>query len=156
MKVANLVFNSFVNDSRVLKESISLANGGYDVEVIAHLDKNLREKEAKDGFIVRRFSYLNRDEKKGIVSKLGAYLKYIKQSVQHCKKFDILHCNDLDTLPIAFIIKQFYNKKIQVIYDAHEHETERHHQSDFDKKILKKVEAFLRNYELNFPKPIKR
>jgi len=142
MKVANLVFNSFVNDSRVLKESISLANGGYDLEVIAHLDKDLNRHEYRDGFTIRRFSYLNRDEKKSIFSKLGAYIKYIQQSVKHCKNFDILHCNDLDTLPIAYIIKRFYNKNIKVVYDAHEHETERHHQSDFDKKFLKIVERF--------------
>jgi len=142
MKVANLVFNSFVNDSRVLKESISLANGGYDLEVIAHLDKDLNRHEYRDGFTIRRFSYLNRDEKKSIFSKLGAYIKYIQQSVKHCKNFDILHCNDLDTLPIAYIIKRIYNKNIKVVYDAHEHETERHHQSDFDKKFLKIVERF--------------
>jgi hypothetical protein len=146
MIVANLVFNSFKNDSRVLKESISLADAGYEVEVIAHLDIGLKEYEIKDNFIIRRFSYLNREEGKGILSKLGGYLKYIKLTVQHCKNFDILHCNDLDTLPICFIIKKFYNKNIKVVYDAHEHETERHHQSNFDKKILKLVERFLLKY----------
>jgi len=44
VKIANLVFNSFKNDSRVLKESISLANNGYVVEVIAHGDRNLPNK----------------------------------------------------------------------------------------------------------------
>ena len=143
MKVANLVFNSFVNDSRVLKESISLADGGYEVEVIAHLDDNLKEYEIEENFKIRRFSYINRKESKGILSKLGGYLKYLKLSVQHCKKFDILHCNDLDTLPIGFITKRFFNKNIKVVYDAHEYETERHHQSKFDKKVLKIVEKFL-------------
>jgi len=146
IKVANLVFNSFENDSRVLKESISLATNGYDVEVIAHLDEGLKEFEKKDDLIIRRFSYINREKNRRIISKLGGYLKYIKLSVQHCKRFDILHCNDLDTLPIAFIIKQFFNKNIKVVYDAHEYETERHHQSDFDKKILKVVERFLLRY----------
>ena len=146
MKVANLVFNSFINDSRVLKESISLGNGGYEVEVIAHLDKGLKSLEMEKNFKIRRFSYLNREENKSIVSKLGAYLKYIKLTVQHCKKFDILHCNDLDTLPIGFIIKKFFNKNIKVVYDAHEYETERHHQSDFDKKALKILEKFLLKY----------
>jgi glycosyltransferase involved in cell wall biosynthesis len=146
MKVANLVFNNFTNDSRVLKESISLADAGYEIEVIAHNDKELKAYEEKRNFKIRRFSYLNREESRGIISKLGAYFKYIKLSVQHCKEFHILHCNDLDTLPIAFIIKKFKNRDIKVVYDAHEHETERHHQSNFDKKILKIVERFLLKY----------
>jgi len=146
VKVANLVFNSFKNDSRVLKESISLANAGYEVEVIAHNDIGLKEVEREKNFTIRRFSYLNREKSKSIASKLGAYLKYIKKSVQHCKSFDILHCNDLDTLPIAFIIKRFINRDVKVVYDAHEYETERNHQSDFDKKILKIVERFFLKY----------
>jgi len=146
MKIANLVFNSFTNDSRVLKESISLSDGGYDVEVIAHGDKGLDNFERETNFKIRRFSYLNREESKGIVSKLGAYLNYIRLSAKYCKEFDIIHCNDLDTLPVAFIVKKFYNKNIKVIYDAHEYETERHHQSKFDKKILKILERFLLKY----------
>ena len=146
MKIANLVFNNFINDSRVIKESTSLANGGYDVEVIAHGDKGLNEFEIEKNFTIRRFSYLNREESKSIVSKLGAYLTYLRLSAKHCKRFDIIHCNDLDTLPIAFIIKKFYNKNINVVYDAHEYETERHHQSKFDKKILKVIERFLLKY----------
>jgi glycosyltransferase involved in cell wall biosynthesis len=146
MKIANLVFNSFINDSRVLKESISLAERGHNVEVIAHQDKGLDEVKREKNFTIRRFSYLNREETKGIVSKLGAYLKYLRLSAKHCKEFDIIHCNDLDTLPIAFIVKKFYNKKIKVVYDAHEYETERHHQSEFDKKVLKSLERFLLKY----------
>ena len=146
MKIANLVFNNFTSDSRVLKESISLANGGYEVEVIAHGDRGLDKFEKKKNFTIRRFSYLNREESKSIFSKLGAYLNYLRLSAKHCKTFDIIHCNDLDTLALAFIVKTFYNKQIKVVYDAHEHETERHHQSDFDKKILKVVERFLLKY----------
>ncbi len=146
MKIANLVFNNFTSDSRVLKESISLANGGFEVEVIAHGDRGLDKFEKEKNFTIRRFSYLNRDESKSILSKLGAYLNYLRLSAKHCKTFDIIHCNDLDTLALAFIVKTFYNKQIKVVYDAHEHETERHHQSDFDKKILKIVERFLLKY----------
>jgi len=146
VKVANLVFNSFENDSRVLKESVSLADGGYEVEVIAHLDIDLKEYERKENFIIRRFSYLDRKKSRGILSKLKGYLEYIRLSVWHCRDFDILHCNDLDTLPIGFIIKRFFNGEIKIVYDAHEYETERHHQTPFDKKILKVVERFLLKY----------
>ena len=146
MKIANLVFNNFTNDSRVLKESISLANGGYEVEVIAHGDKGLNQVEKEKNFTIKRVSYLNREESKGIVSKLGAYLNYLRLSAKECKRFNIIHCNDLDTLALAFLVKKFYNRKIKVVYDAHEYETERHHQSEFDKKALKVVERFLLKY----------
>jgi len=146
MKIANLVFNTFTNDSRVLKESISLGKAGYNVEVIAHSSRELKEFEEHKFYKIRRFSYLDRSQKKSILSKLGAYVKYLKESIKYVKEFDVLHCNDLDTLPIAFVIKKFYNKKIKVVYDAHEHETERWHQSDFDKKFLKYIEKFFLKY----------
>jgi glycosyltransferase involved in cell wall biosynthesis len=144
-KVANLVFNPFINDSRVLKESISLAENNYHVEVIAHLDKNLKSTQIQNGFIVKRFSYLDRTITKSKLAKLKAYLLYIKEAVLYSKKFDIIHCNDLNTLPIGFIIKKFYNKDVKVIYDAHEYETEINGLSGVTKKITKLLEHSLIN-----------
>jgi len=145
--VANLVFNTFINDSRVLKESISLSNAGYKVEVIAHLDKDLPETEETTGFIIKRFSYLDRKITTNKFFKLNAYFKYIKKSVNYCKTFDILHCNDLNTLPIAFIIKKFYNKQIKVVYDAHEYEINAiAEQSKRNIKINYYIEKFLIQY----------
>lgn len=145
-KIANIVFNPFTNDSRVIKESMSLANNNYHVEVIAHLDKNLEKAEIQNNFIVKRFSYLNRTVTKIKFAKLKAYLIYLKESTQYCKDFDILHCNDLNALPLAYIIKKFYNKDIKVVYDAHEYETEVSGLSGVQKIIRKKVEQFLIQY----------
>ena len=146
IKVANLVFNPFVNDSRVIKESVSLANNGYIVEVIAHLDKNLIDNEKQENFTIRRFSYLDRAVTKSKISKLRAYFKYIKKSVLYCKDFDLLHCNDLNTLPIGVIIKIFFNKHVKIIYDAHEYETEMHGLSGIQQKLAKILEKFLLKY----------
>jgi len=145
-KVANLVFNPFINDSRVIKESISLANNGYKVEVIAHLDKNLPAEDQQENFKIKRFSYLDRTITKDKLGKLKAYLKYIKESVSYCKNFDILHCNDLNTLPIGFIIKKFFNKDVKIVYDAHEYETEINGLSGIQKTITKKLEKLLIKY----------
>jgi len=146
LKVANLVFNPFVNDSRVIKISISLANNGYVVEVIAHLDKNLKDDEMEKNFRVRRFIYFDRKATKSKFDKITVYLKYIRESISYCKNFDILHCHDLNTLPIGFIIKKFYNKNVKIIYDAHEHEAERYHQGKFEKKIAKILEKLFLKY----------
>jgi len=146
-RVANLVFNPFINDSRVLKETLTLSRAGYSVEIIAHGDKNLPKIERTDEYIVRRFSYLNRDVTKSKSLKLKAYFRYIKESVLYCKNFDSLHCNDLNTLPIAFIIKKFYNKNIKVLYDAHEYEiNDIANQSRYSIKIKYYIEKFLIKY----------
>ncbi len=144
--VANLVFNSMINDSRLMKESKSLGLNNYKVEVIAHLDKDLKEFENKDNFIIRRFSYLDRSITKSKMGKLKAYLKYIKESVNFCKSHDIIHCNDLNTLPIGFIIKKFFNKNVKIVYDAHEYETEIHGLNGIKKTLIKKLEKFLIKY----------
>jgi len=59
-KISILVFNNFKNDSRVLKEAMSLSNAGYSVNVIAHLDKGLNKIETNSFFTTKRISYLDR------------------------------------------------------------------------------------------------
>ncbi|MEA3370709.1 MAG: glycosyltransferase [Campylobacterota bacterium] len=145
-KIANIVFNPFTNDSRVIKESASLANNGYYVEVIAHLDKGLEKTQVENSFIVKRFSYLDRIVSKSKLAKLKAYLLYVKEASLYCKDFDILHCNDLNALPIAFIIKKLYNKDVKIVYDAHEYETEVNGLGGFQKYITKKAEQFFIRY----------
>ncbi len=146
MKIANLTFDSFQNDNRIIKESTSLANNGYYVEVIGHLDKNTKDNELENNYKIRRFSYLDRDKKNTTLYKIYAYIKYIYLSAKYCKDFNILHCNDLNTLPIAFIVKRLYTKNIKVVYDAHEYETERHNQSKLIKRVSKKIEKFFLKY----------
>ena len=145
-KVANIVFNSFKNDSRVLKESISLANAGYKVEVIAHGDKGLEQEEIINSIKVKRFAYLDRKVTTSNIAKLRVYLSWIKEVSTYVKNFDILHCNDLNTLPIAFIVKRFFNKNIKVVYDAHEYETEVNQLNKITKPITKFAERFLIKY----------
>jgi len=147
VKVANLVFNPFKNDSRVEKTSKSLANNGYDVEVIAHLDKGLKKEDIKDNYKIKRFSYLDRKVTKSKLGKLRAYLKYLKETVNYCKNFDIIHCNDLNTLPIGVIIKKFFNKNVKIVYDAHEYEiNDKPNQSKINIKIKYLIEKFFIKY----------
>ena len=145
-KVANIVFNPFVNDSRVLKESMSLANAGYEIEVIAHGDKDLPKQEIKNNFKVIRLNYLDRKLTTSKKEKLKIYLSWMKQIADYVKDFDILHCNDLNTLPIAFIVKKFYNKNIKIVYDAHEYETEINGLGGVQKTLVKFLEKSLIKY----------
>jgi len=143
VRVANFVFNSFVNDSRVLKESHSLANNGYEVTVVAHHDKDLEKEEKRENFHICRVAYLDRTVTKSKWGKLKAYLQYVGESISYAKEFDILHCNDINTLPIAVMIKKIYNKNVKIVYDAHEYETETYALKGFQKKIVKATEKLL-------------
>ncbi len=146
VKVANIVFNSFLNDSRVEKTSKSLANNGYRVEVIAHLDKGLKRTEQRDGYSVKRLSFLDRTVTRSKIGKLKAYLTFVKESIDYCKNFDILHCNDINMLPIGVILKKYYNKNVKIIYDAHEYETETYALRGIQKTITKLNEKHLIKY----------
>ena len=146
IKIANLVFNPFINDSRVKKESISLSKEGYFVEVIGYLSKGLKAVEKCRYFNIRRFSYLDNAINKRRITKVKVYIEYLLKSSSYCKDFDILHCNDLHTLPIAFIVKKFYNKNIKIIYDAHEYESEVIGLSRAEKFLVKIMERLLIQY----------
>jgi len=146
LKVANIVFNSFVNDSRVLKESLSLAKDGYKVTVVAHGERDLAKFEKRESFAIKRFVSLDRKVIKSNLKKLQIYLIWCKEVVNYCKDFDILHCNDLNTLPIAVVIKRFFNRNVKIVYDAHEYETETYALNGTKKKIAKWVERTLIGY----------
>ncbi len=145
-RIASIVFNPFVNDTRILKQAISLANKGYDVEVVAHLDKGLLEDEVKENFKIKRVSYLDRKKTRGFLGKLKAYLSFVYKAVKYTKTFDYLHCNDLNALPIGFIVKQFYNKNVKVIYDAHEYEIEINGLKGSRKRLIALIERNLIKY----------
>jgi len=145
-KVANIVFNPFTNDSRVLKESVSLARYGYEVEVIAHGDSGLAKEEVVNGIKVSRLSFLDRKITRSKAGKFKAYILWLAAVIKAVKSFDVLHCNDLTALPIGVIVKKFYNHNVKLVYDAHEYETQMHSLNRLTKPIAKAVEKMLIPY----------
>ena len=142
-KVVSIVLNNFKNDSRVLKENISLQTAGYKVKVVALYEKSLKEYEVVNNIEVHRIKLITRTWSKKKVVQLFKYFEFIKKTVQEYKDADIIHCNDLNTLPIGVIIKKFFNKNVKIVYDAHEYETETNGLSSIEKKMMKKLEKFL-------------
>lgn len=53
-KVCMFVYNNCTHDARVLKEAKTLADAGYEVRIIAVLDKNTVPYEKIDGFKIIR------------------------------------------------------------------------------------------------------
>jgi len=144
-KISSLVFNSFTNDSRVLKEAITLKNNGFNISIVAHLDSGLLNNEIVEGVRVLRVSFLDR-KTASITTKVIAYLKYIHQAIKLTKDSDFIHAHDLNTMPIAVYIKLFLNKSVKIIYDAHEYETQMNNLSKKGKKIMYFFEKRLIKY----------
>jgi len=118
-EVLNILFNDFTNDNRVLKESRSLQKNGYKVHLLAtHFEKELPQEEEIEGFKVTRFN-VGRLK----ILPLNLILFWLKGLFAY-KREDIIHANDLYALPPAVFIKKFINRKVKIVYDCHEHETE--------------------------------
>ena len=146
IKVVQTVFNNYTNDSRVFKTANSLSSEGYKVSVVGHHDVNLAKSEIVNGVKIHRVSFLNRKITKSKISKLIAYIKYIKEALFYSSETDIIHCNDLNTLPIGVLIKKFYNKNVKVVYDAHEYETQKNGLHGIDKKLVALLERYCIKY----------
>jgi len=144
--VVSIVLNNFKNDSRVLKENISLQKAGYNVKVVALWEDGLEEFETVQNIPVHRVKLKSKNWSKNKMVQLVKYFEFIYRATKLYKNSDIVHCNDLNTLPIGFIIKKFFNKNVKIVYDAHEYETEINGLKGIQKTLIKKLEKFLIKY----------
>lgn len=123
MKVASLILNSFLFDNRVLKENLSLSKAGYQPVVFALHEDDLKERETVQGVEVVRIKLNSKNWSKSRFVQAFKYLEFLFRAFNHCRKFDIIHCNDIGMLPVGVFIKFFGKRGIKVIYDAHEYQT---------------------------------
>ena len=130
--VSILVLNNFTHDNRVLNENISLTNNGYKTVVVAQYDKNLPLNEYISGIEVFRLKLLTKNWPKNIFFKIIKYLELIIRFLISFNDADIYHCNDLEALPLGFLVKFIFNRQARIVYDAHEYEIER---SDIPKSV---------------------
>ncbi len=145
--VITIVLNNFVYDSRVLRESISLKKAGYDIQIVAVLTENLPERERIHDISVHRIHLKTRKLPKYKIFQLLKYIEFTYKFSKEYRKTNILHCNDLETLPIGVFLKIFINRRLKIVYDAHEFETERKpNQKKIVKKFLTLFEKILIKY----------
>lgn len=121
-RVCLVVLNEFTNDSRVLKEAVSLQKAGYDVLVLALHGGDLPEKDRISGVPVRRVKLWTRSWSKRKVVQFVKYAEFLMKAVFAGRKFDVLHCNDLNALPIGVLSKLLKFGRQKIVYDAHEFE----------------------------------
>jgi len=171
-KVTSIVLNVFTNDSRVLKQNVSLVKYGFDVKILALYKEGFQEFEIIENIPVYRLKSKNTNSltldklttsiykrllknlhrisarilnKYFYVSRIQFNMMYAKA----CKDSDIVHCNDLSALPIGVMVKKFYNKNVKLVYDAHEYETEINGHSERRKKKRRFLEKWLLPYTDN-------
>ena len=140
--IANIVLNDFTNDSRVLKTSNSLIQIGYKVTVVAMHNKGLVGKEMIGDINVDRVKLTSRSWPKYKPIQLLKYLEFVCRAFWRYREVDVIHCNDLNTLPVGLLIK-LVGKDVKVVYDCHEYETEISGLKGFEKKIKRILEGFL-------------
>ena len=143
VRVVSIVLNNFKNDSRVLKEAISLKNNGYDVTVLALFEEPLLEYEDVSSIAVHRIRLKSRGWSKKKYIQIFKYVEFIFRVIKGYRKADIFHCNDLNTLPIGVIVKLFFNRGAKIVYDAHEYETEINGVHGIEKKLKIWLERIL-------------
>jgi glycosyltransferase involved in cell wall biosynthesis len=119
MIVLMLLSNAYEPDSRVRQEALALIAMGCRVKLLAwDRDRKSPASECMEGVEVERVFLLSRHGRGNaqIFFYAWLYLKMIWRSWQ-CS-FDIVHCHDLDTLPLGFLLGKLKGKPI--VYDAHE------------------------------------
>lgn len=146
MKVASLVLNNFLFDNRVLKENLSLAKAGYQPVVFALHEGDLKQEENIKGLRVIRIKLKTRNWSKKRIVQVIKYLEFLLKAYRHCKRYDIIHCNDIGTLPMGVYIKFFGKKNIKVVYDAHEYQTALPYIGETERNFRKWVEKLLLRY----------
>lgn len=157
-----IVWNTFENDARVLKEAQTLANAGHEVTIFALHEPGRTQKyeTIERGIHVRRVGRFTRFWKKksgkpggqaqGPVSqsKVNFIFKLVSRILMHLnllarmiwQRSDVVHSHDVNTLITAYIAARLTGAKI--VYDAHEVSTSREGYSAL-KGFVYRVESML-------------
>lgn len=142
-KVMSIVLNPYINDSRVIKETQSLRKAGYEVSVVALHDgrEGLAEYEVMDGVAVHRIKLVSKSWSKLPPVQVLKYIEFCVRAICEIKA-DIVHCNDLNALPVGYILK-LISRCRKIVYDAHELESERNGQGVIVRHLARFLEGIL-------------
>lgn len=143
-----LVTNSLVKDPRVQREALYASQKGNDVTVIGVSDSFYDKNFYKDLPYNVCICSINQKYREKLKS---SYMKFLRftipniKMIKECKRIkpQIIHANDFDTLPAAYIASKLIKSK--VVYDSHEIYTGNPALSNkpFIKKVLQLIESFL-------------
>ncbi len=123
VRVAMLVMNPCVTDSRVRNEAWSLGKAGYDVRVFALADESTPMTSQEDGYTIERLrvrgmasaAWLPWPVRKALIRR--AYSKRATTALVHWKP-SVIHCHDLETLAVGAASSRDLGSGL--VYDSHE------------------------------------
>lgn len=116
MRVYLLARKRLLQNSRVFKQARSLARGGYAVTVIGLGGPGQAPHEDVDGFTLRRIPGSASRQWRFPLSWLQFYIGAWKLVSEAPRAPAIIHCNDLDTLPIGILLGRRH--RVPILYDA--------------------------------------
>jgi len=118
-KVLMLLTNGFRPDPRVAKEAAALVEDGYDVTVLAWDRENAfpDRTEHRGARIERLRTAWAGSMPSFILNYPLFFLRGLMAALRH--EADIVHCHDLDTLPLGALV--CWLKRVPLVFDAHEH-----------------------------------
>jgi glycosyltransferase involved in cell wall biosynthesis len=141
----HIVRNTVRNDSRVLKEASTLRDSGLfsSVEIVGLNDVGLPEREILSNLKVRRIPLSSRSWSKGLLAQTLKFAEWRHRIIRayRTQPLAVIHCHDLDPLPIAVRLKHLTGARL--IYDAHELETEQGETSRIRTALSKATERLL-------------
>jgi glycosyltransferase involved in cell wall biosynthesis len=117
--VLMLLTNAYDPDPRVRNEALALLDMGCRVRLFAW-DRDLKapRRECMEGVEVERV-FLRSVHGRGTMQIVFYAVLYLKMLWKGWRTpFDIVHCHDLDTLPLGFVLAMLRCKPL--VYDAHE------------------------------------
>lgn len=122
----HIVRNAVSSDSRVLKETRTLRElGVFSYVDIAGLNEpGMASREDLDGCRLWRVDLTTRGWPRNLLSQVVKFIEWKRRivNVYRSQPLAVVHCHDLDPLPIAVQLKRLTGARI--VYDAHELETE--------------------------------
>ena len=106
-KVVQIVLNSFVQDSRVMRVCKSLSIEGYKVTVLALHDEGLEEQEELDGYHIHRIKVVSKSLSKQPIIHILKYVEFLFKAIFEINKIrpHIIHGHDPNGLFIAWLAK---------------------------------------------------
>jgi len=122
-RVCLIVFHEFTTDSRILRETKSLVDGGYKVSIFALHQDGLPEHEQVYGAEVHRIHLKSRGLPRRRIIQLIKYMEYLPKAFVAIREKapSICHCYGLYALPVGYLISKWTGAKL--IYDSPELES---------------------------------
>ena len=136
-----LLTNAYDPDPRVRQEALALIGMGCRIKLLAwDRDLRARSSECMEGVEVERVFLPSRHGRGNTQLFFYAWL-YLKMLWRGWRtSFDVVHCHDLDTLPVGFLVGKLKGRPI--VYDAHESFTDM-----LDGSVHPRVQGFLLHLE---------